>query len=112
MITAIQQQQSQLNPGIDEVHAELLPEDKVMHVKRLKGEGRIISVAGDGINDAPAIATADVGLARERRHGYFDGNSGRKVLMADKLSQYAHALSLSKGTMRNMKQTSLSHSLQ
>lgn len=90
--------------GIDEVHAELLPEDKVMHVKRLKGEGRIISMAGDGINDAPAIATADVGLAMGKGGTDISMETADVVLMADKLSQYAHALSLSKGTMRNMKQ--------
>ena len=90
--------------GIDEVHAELLPEDKVTHVKRLKAEDRIISMAGDGINDAPAIATADVGLAMGKGGTDISMETADVVLMADRLSQYAHALSLSKGTMRNMKQ--------
>lgn len=90
--------------GIDEVHAELLPEDKVTHVKRLKDEGRTISMAGDGINDAPAIATADVGLAMGQGGTDVSMETADVVLMADKLSQYAHAYALSKGTMRNMKQ--------
>ncbi|QYA48435.1 heavy metal translocating P-type ATPase [Nosocomiicoccus ampullae] len=90
--------------NIDEVHAELLPEDKVTHVKRLKDEGRIISMAGDGINDAPAIATADVGLAMGKGGTDVSMETADIVLMADKLSQYAHAFSLSKVTMRNMKQ--------
>lgn len=90
--------------GIDEVHAELLPGDKVTHVKHLKEEGRMISMAGDGINDAPAIATADVGLAMGKGGTDISMETADIVLMADKLSQYAHALSLSKGTMKNMKQ--------
>ena len=90
--------------NIDEVHVELLPEDKVTHVKRLKEEGRIISMAGDGINDAPAIATADVGLAMGKGGTDVSMETADIVLMADKLSQYAHAFSLSKVTMRNMKQ--------
>ncbi|CAD2071509.1 haloacid dehalogenase [Jeotgalicoccus coquinae] len=90
--------------GIDEVHAELLPEDKVTHVKRLKAKGRMISMAGDGINDAPAIATADVGLAMGKGGTDISMETADIVLMADRLSQYAHALSLAKGTMRNMKQ--------
>ena len=90
--------------NIDEVHAELLPEDKVRHVKRLKDEGRIISMAGDGINDAPAIATADVGLAMGKGGTDVSMETADIVLMADKLSQYAHAFSLSKAAIRNMKQ--------
>lgn len=90
--------------NIDEVHAELLPEDKVTHVKRLKGKGRIISMAGDGINDAPAIATADVGLAMGKGGTDVSMETADIVLMADKLSQYAHAFSLSKAAIRNMKQ--------
>lgn len=90
--------------NIDEVHAELLPEDKVRHVKRLKDEGRIISMAGDGINDAPAIATADVGLAMGKGGTDVSMETADVVLMADKLNQYAHAFSLSKAAIRNMKQ--------
>ena len=49
--------------GLDEFHAELLPENKVDYVNKLKEEGHVVAMAGDGINDAPAIATADIGLA-------------------------------------------------
>ena len=90
--------------GIDEVHAELLPEDKVTHVKRLKENGHIVAMAGDGINDAPAIATADIGLAMGEGGTDISMETADIVLMADKLSQYSHAYSLAKVTVRNMKQ--------
>lgn len=90
--------------GLDEFHAELLPEDKAAHVKQLKAEGHIVAMAGDGINDAPAIATADIGLAMGRGGTDISMETADVVLMADKLMQFSHAYSLSKATIRNMKQ--------
>ncbi|WP_428910440.1 heavy metal translocating P-type ATPase [Niallia sp. Krafla_26] len=90
--------------GIDEFHAELLPENKVEHVKKLKEEGRIVAMAGDGINDAPAIATADIGLAMGEGGTDISMETADVVLMADKLMQFSHAYSLAKATIRNMKQ--------
>lgn len=90
--------------GLDEFHAELLPEDKVAFVKRLKEEGHIVAMAGDGVNDAPAIATADIGLAMGEGGTDISMETADVVLMADKLMQFSHAYSLSKATIRNMKQ--------
>ncbi|QHS23999.1 cation-translocating P-type ATPase [Virgibacillus sp. MSP4-1] len=90
--------------GIDEVHAELLPENKVEMVKRLKEQGNVVAMAGDGINDAPAIATADIGLSMGEGGTDISMETADVVLMADKLMQFSHAYSLSKATIRNMKQ--------
>lgn len=90
--------------GIDVFYAELLPEDKVKYVKKLKESGHVVAMAGDGINDAPAIATADIGLAMGEGGTDISMETADVVLMADKLSQYSHAYSLSKATIRNMKQ--------
>ncbi len=90
--------------GLDEYHAELLPENKVEFVKKLKGEGHVVAMAGDGINDAPAIATADIGLAMGEGGTDVSMETADVVLMADKLMQFSHAYSLSKATIRNMKQ--------
>ncbi|MFD2132049.1 heavy metal translocating P-type ATPase [Pseudogracilibacillus auburnensis] len=90
--------------GLDEYHAELLPQDKVDYVKKLKAAGHKVAMAGDGINDAPAIATADIGLAMGEGGTDISMETADVVLMADKLMQFAHAYSLSKGSIRNMKQ--------
>ncbi|MGG5252195.1 heavy metal translocating P-type ATPase [Neobacillus sp. SM06] len=90
--------------GLDEFYAELLPEDKVQYVKKLKETGHIVAMAGDGINDAPAIAIADIGLAMGEGGTDISMETADVVLMADKLSQLSHAFSLSKATIRNMKQ--------
>lgn len=90
--------------GIDEFHAELLPNEKVEYVKKLKAEGAVVAMAGDGINDAPAIATADIGLAMGEGGTDVSMETADVVLMADRLSQYAHAFALSKATIGNMRQ--------
>jgi len=90
--------------GLDEFHAELLPENKVEFVKKLKAEGHVVAMAGDGINDAPAIATADIGLAMGKGGTDVSMETADVVLMADKLMQFSHAYSLAKATIRNMKQ--------
>ncbi|MCG1009538.1 cation-translocating P-type ATPase [Salinicoccus sp. ID82-1] len=90
--------------GLDEFHAELLPEDKVSFVKQLKEQGHVVAMAGDGVNDAPAIAAADIGLAMGEGGTDISMETADIVLMADRLMQFSHAYSLSKATLRNMKQ--------
>lgn len=89
---------------LDAFHAELLPENKVEFVKSLKAEGRVVAMAGDGINDAPAIATADIGLAMGVGGTDISMETADVVLMADKLTKFSHAYSLAKATIRNIKQ--------
>ncbi|MCM3638413.1 cation-translocating P-type ATPase [Sporosarcina luteola] len=90
--------------GLDQVHAELLPEDKVAMVQQLIDAGHRVAMAGDGINDAPAIATADIGLAMGVGGTDISMETADVVLMADRLDQFSHAYSLAKATVRNMKQ--------
>lgn len=90
--------------GLDEFHAELLPQDKVAYVKQLKEQGHVVAMAGDGVNDAPAIATADIGVAMGEGGTDISMETADVVLMADKLMQFSHAYSLSKATILNMKQ--------
>ncbi|MEC5424554.1 cation-translocating P-type ATPase [Virgibacillus sp. C22-A2] len=93
--------------GIDHVFAEMLPEDKVNHIKRLKAEGYKVAMVGDGINDAPAIALADVGLAMGAACTDAAMETADVVLMADKLSKIPYAYELAKATVSNMKQNML-----
>ena len=90
--------------GLDQIHAELLPEDKVAWIQKLKDRGHVVAMAGDGINDAPAIATADIGLAMGEGGTDVSMETADVVLMADRLDQFSHAHALAKATIRNMKQ--------
>lgn len=90
--------------GISRVFAELLPEDKVNKVKACKQKGVVLAMVGDGINDAPAIATADVGIAMGVAGTDVAMETADIVLMSDRLDKLAYAYKLSKATVGNMKQ--------
>lgn len=93
--------------GLDAVHAELLPQDKVTWVNQFKEQGYRVAMVGDGINDAPALATADVGLAMGVGGTDISMETADIVLMSDRLDQFAHAFSLAKATVRNMQQNTI-----
>ena len=90
--------------GIDEVRAGLLPEDKLRIVRELQAAGHTVAMVGDGVNDAPALATADIGVAMGAAGSAVALETADIALMSDDLMKLPHAISLAKRTIRNMRQ--------
>ncbi|MCB1042262.1 MAG: copper-translocating P-type ATPase [Acidobacteria bacterium] len=89
--------------GIDEVHADVLPRDKKHIIETIKAKGAVVAMAGDGVNDAPALATADVGVAMGTGTDVAMESAGITLLNGD-LQHLVTALNLSKETMKNIRQ--------
>ena len=89
--------------GIDEVHAEVVPQDKIDLIRKLKQQGAVVAMAGDGINDAPALAGADIGIAMGTGTDVAIGSAAITLVKGDLLA-IAKTIRLSRAVMRNIRQ--------
>lgn len=89
--------------GINEVHAELLPEEKVAWIEKMQAEGRMVCMVGDGVNDAPALKTAGVGVAMGSMGSDIAVEAADIALMSDDLSRITYLKRLARGTVKTIK---------
>ena len=91
--------------GIHEAHGDLLPSGKVEFIEGLKHEGHVVMMVGDGINDAPALSSADVGIALAAHGGGITAEAADVILLVDSLDRVGEAVSISRRTMRIARQS-------
>ncbi|MCL4676381.1 MAG: cation-translocating P-type ATPase, partial [Pararhodobacter sp.] len=90
--------------GVDEVHAAMMPDDKLARIRAMRAEGQRVAMVGDGINDAPALAAADISIAMGASGSDIAIETADIALMTDDLGKIAEAMEISRATLRNMRQ--------
>ena len=90
--------------GVDEVHAGMMPDDKLNRIRAMRAEGMRVAMVGDGINDAPALAAADISIAMGASGSDIAIETADIALMTDDLSKIAEAIEISRATLANMRQ--------